>query len=315
MTQLSISGFFIGTAEDIEGLTGVNVILAPRGAVAGVDVRGYAPGTRETDLLRPEKTVERIHSVVLAGGSAFGLEAACGVMTYLAEQGIGFDTGVGKVPIVCGAVLFDLAVGHSKAYPNKAMGYRAAMAATQHILSGNVGAGCGATVGKLAGSDRAMKGGTGYYELSLDNGLIVGAYVCVNSCGEVYDGDEVVAGVLNDERNGIVSSPQLLLDGATGQGGINTTIGCILTNADLTKTQCTAVSKTAHNGYALAIRPVHTTMDGDTIFTMALGEVVANVDTVCYLAQVAMRVAILDAVRSAETVGTILAACDLNTTK
>jgi len=303
---ITIEGFEIGTQENSEALTGVSVIIAKDGATAGCCVRGSAPGTRETDLLKSEKTVEQVHSVVLSGGSAFGLESTCGVMDYLEEQGIGFDVGVAKVPIVCGAVLFDLAVGNPHIRPNKQMGYLAAKKASNEVLTGNIGAGCGATVGKLRGFDTVMKGGTGYIELGLENGLKVGSYVCVNACGEVYEGEMILAGVLNDDKTEIISSHHLMLEGAERDlSGKNTTIGCILTNAKLTKTECNKVSEVAHNGYALSIRPIHTSMDGDTIFTMASGKVTANLDTVCYLAQEAMKLAVIDAIKSSESVQNI----------
>lgn len=303
---ITIEGFEIGTQENSEALTGVSVIIAKDGATAGCCVRGSAPGTRETDLLKSEKTVEQVHSVVLSGGSAFGLESTCGVMDYLEEQGIGFDVGVAKVPIVCGAVLFDLAVGNPHIRPNKQMGYLAAKKASNEILTGNIGAGCGATVGKLRGFDTVMKGGTGYIELGLENGLKVGSYVCVNACGEVYEGEMILAGALNDDKTEIISSHHLMLEGAERDlSGKNTTIGCILTNAKLTKTECNKVSEVAHNGYALSIRPIHTSMDGDTIFTMASGKVTANLDTVCYLAQEAMKLAVIDAIKSSESVQNI----------
>lgn len=306
--KLGVEGFLIGTAEDVEALTGVSVIIAPEGAAAGCDVRGSAPGTRETDLLRSEKTVDKIHAVVLSGGSAFGLESSCGVMDYLEEKGIGFDVGVAKVPIVTGAVLFDLAVGRADVRPDKKMGYMAASSAQDKVRSGNFGAGCGATVGKLNGFEYAMKSGAGYSEIELENGMKVGAYVCVNACGEVYRSDAVLAGVLNENKDGILSSEELMLQGKVRRlEGQNTTIGCILTNAILNKAQCRKVSEVAHNGYALSIRPIHTSMDGDTVFCMASGKVKveANLDTVCYLAQEAMKNAVIDATLSAEKVAGI----------
>lgn len=305
-TKMEISGFLVGTAQDEKALTGVSVILAPKGAAAGCDVRGNAPGTRETDLLKSEKTIDKIHAVVLSGGSAFGLESACGVMDYLEEAGIGFDVPGAKVPIVAGAVLFDLAVGDPKVRPDKDMGYRAAKSASREVESGNVGGGCGATVGKLNGFDSVMKGGTGYCELQGKGGLRVGAYVCVNACGEVYEGEEILAGVLNKEGTKILPARELMMGQERASlRGANTTIGCIITNASLTKAQCNRVAQTAHNGYALSIRPVHTSMDGDTVFCMASGEVAADVDEVSYLAQEIMRRAVLDAVSSAEKVGSI----------
>lgn len=302
---IHVPGFRIGTAEDREGLTGVTVILAPEGgAAAGVDVRGCAPGTRETDLLRPEKTVDKIHAVVLSGGSAFGLEASCGVMRQLRDAGVGFPVGPVRVPIVCGAVLFDLLLGDCHAFPDQDMGALAAARAGRTFPVGCRGAGTGATVGKLLGMDRCMKSGAGYVELGLPSGLLVGAYVAVNACGEVCEGDTILAGALSEDRRHIVPTDDILLQGAArGQRGANTTIGCIITNAALTKAQCTALAGMAHDGLARSIRPVHTTMDGDTLFTMASGEVDAAVDTVGYLAEEVLRQAVCDAVRSAESMG------------
>lgn len=301
---LHVPGFAIGTAEDRKGLTGVTVILAPEGgAAAGVDVRGCAPGTRETDLLSPEKTVQKIHAVVLSGGSAFGLESDCGVMNFLAEKGIGFPVGDVTVPIVCGAVLFDLSIGDPKVHPGLVMGYEAASRASDTFPVGCYGAGTGASVGKLRGFDHAMKSGAGYTEFSLPSGLFVGAYMAVNACGEIYDKDEILAGALADDDAHFISSHELMMQGFKRQTGTNTSIGCVMTNARLTKAECKAVSGMAHDGYARAIRPVHTTMDGDTVFTMASGEVEAPVDTVGYLAEEAIRLAILDAVKNAESMG------------
>lgn len=301
---LHVPGFAIGTAEDRKGLTGVTVILAPEGgAAAGVDVRGCAPGTRETDLLSPEKTVQKIHAVVLSGGSAFGLESDCGVMNFLAEKGIGFPVGDVTVPIVCGAVLFDLSIGDPKVRPGLVMGYEAASRASDTFPVGCYGAGTGASVGKLRGFDHAMKSGAGYAEFSLPSGLFVGAYMAVNACGEIYDKDEILAGALADDDAHFISSHELMMQGFKRQTGTNTSIGCVMTNARLTKAECKAVSGMAHDGYARAIRPVHTTMDGDTVFTMASGEVEAPVDTVGYLAEEAIRLAILDAVKNAESMG------------
>lgn len=298
-SKINISGFKIGTAENRDGLTGVTVILAPDGgATAGVDVRGCAPGTRETDLLDPRKTVQKIHAVVLSGGSAFGLEAASGCVKYLAEQGVGFPIGNVCVPIVCSAVLFDLMIGDEKAYPDLLMGYEAAKSASSEFLSGCNGAGTGATVGKLLGFENAMKSGAGYHEISLPGGLRVGAYVVVNACGEVFDGEKIFAGVFSRSRKKIISSHELMLSGITREfSGANTTIACVITNAALSKAECSIVSGMAHDGYARSIRPVHTTMDGDAIFTMASGEYETAVDTVGYLAEDAIRLAVLDAIK------------------
>jgi L-aminopeptidase/D-esterase-like protein len=304
MRHTSISGFRIGTAEDRKGLTGVTVILAPSdGAAAGVDVRGLAPGTRETDILSLEKTVEKIHAVVLSGGSAFGLDASSGVMHYLAGQHIGFPVGDITVPLVSGAVLFDLSVGDDSSYPDAAMGEEAARRASADFPAGCYGAGTGATVGKLRGFSHAMKSGAGYSEITLPSGLSVGAYAAVNACGEIYEGETVLAGALDDDDRTIVSSHRLMLEGYERHMGSNTTIACVITNARLSKAECRKVCGMAHDGYARAIRPVHTTMDGDTIFTMASGEVEASIDTVGYLAAEMIRRAVIDGVKSAEPLG------------
>lgn len=311
--KINVPGFTIGTAEDRKGLTGVTVILAPQeGATAGVDVRGCAPGTRETDLLSPEKTVQKIHAVVLSGGSAFGLEASSGVMNYLAKQGRGFFVGPACVPIVCQAVLFDLLIGSHTAHPTLQMGYEAAESAGNVFPVGCYGAGTGATVGKLTGGAHAMKSGAGYAELHLDSGLYVGAYMAVNACGEIYDGDQVLAGALAEDEKTIVSSHDLMLQGFKRVMGGNTSIGCVVTNAILTKAECKAVSGMAHDGFARSIRPVHTSMDGDTVFTMASGQVEAPIDTVGYLAEEAIRLAVLDAVKTAESMGGRPAFVDVN---
>lgn len=242
--------------------------------------------------------------MTLSGGSAFGLEAACGVMRTLRKQGVGFPVGPVRVPLVCGAVLFDLLIGDSGAFPDAAMGALAAERADTTFPVGCFGAGTGATVGKLLGADRCMKSGAGYGELALPSGLVVGAYVAVNACGEVYDGDTVLAGILSEDRTSVVSSHELMLQGVERDlRGQNTTIGCVITNARLTKAQCSAAAGMAHDGLARSIRPVHTTMDGDTLFVMASGEVDAPVDTVGYLAEEAVRLAVYDAVKSAEGLG------------
>lgn len=292
-------------------MTGVSVILAEDGASIGADVRGCAPGTRETDLIKSEKSVEKAHAVVLAGGSAFGLDAAAGVMEYLSERDKGYDTGFAKVPIVPEAVIFDLSCGNPKAFPDKKMGYLACENASNKIKEGNYGAGCGATVGKLRGFGFAMKGGVGYYEIKHNSGLTVGAYVVVNACGEVYDeempfSNNILAGSLNDEHNKVIPSNEILLNGKYNESkGSNTTIACIITNAVLSKVECNRVASMAHNGLARSIRPVHTSMDGDTIFTMASGEgkieYEGNIsDLVGYLAQKALRKSVISAIVNAQ---------------
>lgn len=330
-TLADLPAFLIGHAQDAEAGTGCTVIAAPDGAVCGVDVRGGGPATRETDLLRPENTVERVHAVVLAGGSAFGLEASCGVADALADRGIGFQLCGLRVPIVVGACLFDLAVG-SPRHPDKEMGRRAAERALAGddapggaLSQGNVGAGCGATVGKLASPARAMKAGLGCAVLR-QGGLVVGAVVAVNAVGCVRNGaGEWVAGVRGDD--GRVLDPLAALSlpdagaavagdagGASDAGGApctNTTIGAVLSNARLTKAQATKVSQAAHDAYARAIKPVHTSNDGDAIFALASGEAAAAPDAVSVLAAEAMQAAIEAAVEHAEGAFGLPAARDL----
>ncbi len=255
--------------------TGCTVILAEAGATAGVDVRGAAPATRETDVLNPLNLVQIAHAVVLSGGSAFGLDSASGVMRYLEEKKIGFEFGRAFVPIVPAAALFDLTVGDGRIRPNADCGYRAATAAsTTAVGEGSVGAGAGATIGKTAGPGRAMKGGIGSAAITLPNGLIVSALVAVNAAGDVIDPatGQTVAGVRTADGRAFADARKLLRSGTIRfQAGQNTTLGVVATNARLTKTEATEVARMAHDGFARAIAPSHTPVDGDTIFTLATG--------------------------------------------
>ena len=299
-----IPGVMLGNAQDVKAATGCTVIICPDGAVAGVDVRGGAPGTRETDLLKPENYVEKIHAVLLAGGSAFGLDAAAGVMQYLEEAGIGFDVGVAKVPIVAGAVLFDLPCGDAKVRPDKAMGYAACVAAAGGDFSaGSVGAGTGATVGKVFGMEHAMKGGLGVYCVKTGN-LVMGAVVAVNCLGDVVDpaNGAVLAGARRRDTGEFLHSEQGLLRQAESAANLftgNTTIGAIFTNAGMTKAQATKIASMAHDGYARTMRPAHTMLDGDTIFTLSVGQVRSDISAVGALAADVMEKAVLCAVREA----------------
>ncbi|WP_461207514.1 P1 family peptidase [Clostridium sp. DL1XJH146] len=311
-----IENFKIGSAEYEEGITGCTVILCSEGASGGVDVRGGAPGTRETDLLNPINLVDKVHGVLLAGGSAFGLDAAAGVMTFLEERNIGFDVGVTKVPIVCGAALFDLNIGNHKIRPDKKLGYEACVNSDKNNFeNGNSGAGKGTTVGKILGPKFSMKGGLGTYAIQVGD-LKIGAIVAVNCLGDVFDTDEgkVIAGVLNGEKNKIMSTQHIMLEKYNENKNLfngNTTIGAIITNAKLSKAEANKVSSVAHNGYAKAINPVHTMFDGDTIFTMASGIVDADVNTVSMLSVEVMKKAIVRGVKAAKTVGECLAYRDL----
>lgn len=314
--NLFVPGILVGQVSDRAALTGCTAVICPEGAVAGVDVRGSAPGTRETDALHPLNLVDKAHAVVLAGGSAFGLSAACGVMRYLEEQGIGFDVGVTRVPIVAAAVLFDLDIGDYRIRPDASMGYRAAAKARAGpVEEGNAGAGTGATVGKILGPKRAMKSGLGVAGLQVGN-LIVNALVAVNALGDVVDPatGEIVAGALAEDGTFLDTEKYLrehLREQPSKSTGIlpgNTTIGVVTTNAGLTKARSTKVAQLAHDGLARTIRPVHTMLDGDTVFCLATGQVAADPDQVGNLAVQAMSRAIMRAVCSAKEAGGLPAA-------
>jgi L-aminopeptidase/D-esterase-like protein len=308
-----IEGFKIGHAQDAPGATGCTVVLCERGAIAGVAVRGRAPATRETDLLRPENTVERVHAVMLSGGSAFGLDACAGAMAFLEERGIGFDAHFAVVPIVCGASLFDLAVGDPSARPDRAMGYAACENAGAGTLAeGNVGAGTGATVGKYLGPARMMKSGFGAYALQV-GAVKCGALAAVNALGDVFDADtgRAIAGLLNEDGTALAcTEDRMCLDvGAKRElfGG-NTTLGCVLTNARLEKSAACALASAAHDGFARAIRPVHTAADGDAIFALSAGEETASADALGALAALVMARAVARAARAARPAYGLLAA-------
>lgn len=299
-----VDGIKVGNVEDKEACTGCTVLLMEQGAVGGVDVRGSAPGTRETDLLHPLNVVDRVHGICLAGGSAYGLEAAGGVMQYLEERGCGLNVQVGIVPIVPAAVLFDLPVGSATVRPTKEMGYQAAaLAKTGDFPLGNTGAGCGATVGKAAGFDRAMKGGLGSASRVYPNGLVVGAIVAVNAYGEVRDPStgEILAGARDDE-----GTLRPSLEWMVKQPfppfyiGSNTTIGVVASNANLTKAQVNKVASMAHDGLARTIYPIHTSLDGDTIFSVATGGVDASADLVGTIAAEVLAEAVISAIQQAE---------------
>ncbi|NBJ64968.1 peptidase S58 family protein [bacterium c-19] len=304
MKQITISdidGFAVGQAQDTVGGSGCTVILCEQGCSAGVDVRGGGPATRETDLLHPINMVQKIHAVCLSGGSAFGLAAAQGVVRYLEERNCGHDMGFVKVPIVCGASLFDLAVADAKCRPDEQMGYQACLNRSNTIKEGNFGAGTGASVGKLMGMAHAMKSGIGVYGVQV-NDLQVAAIVAVNACGNVVDeaNGEQLAGILMGRE--ICSTEAMMMKHLEKQlPSGNTTIGCIVTNAKLDKAQCTKISGIAHNGYARAIRPVHTMSDGDTIFVMANGKIEVQPDIVGVLATDCMAKAINRAVKCASS--------------
>ncbi len=313
-----VPGIEVGSAQNDEALTGCTVVLARKGAVGGVDVRGGAPGTRETDLLNPVNLVEKVHAVLLAGGSAFGLDAATGVMRYLEEHKIGFNTGVAKVPIVPAAILFDLGIGDGNVRPDAEMGYRACEAASrERPAEGNAGAGTGASVGKLFGPALSTKTGLGTASLRAA-GIVVGALAAVNAWGDVVDPADgsIVAGL----RSGKVGPLRVggvqefadtleMMKSLPGRSVLslttraNTAIGVVATNARLTKAEATKVAQMAQDGIARAIRPAHTMMDGDTVFALSTGNRGANVSLVGALAAEALTMAILRGARLASSAG------------
>ncbi|MCI8539413.1 MAG: P1 family peptidase [Oscillospiraceae bacterium] len=301
---MEVGGFRVGHAQDREAATGCTVILCERMSPAGLDVRGGGPASRESQILNPLAAAEGVNAVLLSGGSAFGLDAAGGVQKYLEERDTGFDVGVAKVPLVSQSCLFDLGVGRKDVRPDKAMAYAACENASDEApAQGNVGAGIGCSVGKYRGMERAMKSGFGTYALQA-GGLKVGALVAVNALGDVYGPDgRPVAGLLNKERTGLSSTLEELFQDVelAAQGMGNTTLGVVVTNAKLDKTRLAKVAGMTHNGYARAIRPVHTTADGDSVYALSLGDLPADVNVVGAMAALAMERAIVRAVQSAQS--------------
>mgnify|MGYP003599570762 FL=1 len=271
-----VAGIEVGHFTDTRRPTGCTVVMAREGAVAGVDVRGAAPGTRETDLLHPSNLVDKVHAIMLAGGSAWGLEAATGAVRWLEERGVGLDVAVGRLPIVPAAVLFDLLVGDMRIRPDAAAGYAACAAASSaDPAEGNVGAGAGAVVGKVFGIQHAMKGGVGTASVTVD-GVTVGALIACNALGDVIDPDtaQVMAGARTDDGRALRDTRRALLCGQPPQpllAGTNTTIGVVATDAILTKAQAHRLAIAAHDGLARSINPVHTMSDGDTLFSLGTG--------------------------------------------
>jgi L-aminopeptidase/D-esterase-like protein len=316
-----IPGLLVGHAQNDEALTGCTVILFEKGAVGGVDQRGGAPGTREIDALHPMHLVSKVHGIVLAGGSAFGLDAATGAMHYLEERGVGFDTRIAKVPIVPSAILFDLGIGRPDIRPDAAMGYLACQnASSEPPAEGNVGAGTGATVGKILGPSQCMKSGIGTASMEIGARVIVGAIAAVNAFGDVIDPTtgQIIAGARCKDIGPLhIGAPGYFVDtlqfmqtliGRTALGfgsRGNTVIGVVATNAKLDKEQANKVAQMAHDGLARTIRPAHTMVDGDTIFALATGEHSADVNIVgAYGAEVFAQ-AILSGVRAAKPVAGI----------
>lgn len=312
-TLTDIPGLRVGHAQDLaNGITGCTVILCPPETVGGVDQRGSAPGTRETDLLRPMHLVRYVHALFLAGGSAFGLAVGDGIMGYLESQGIGYPVGASRVPIVSGAILFDLDIGDATRRPDAAMGLEACHNATsQPVIQGSVGAGTGAKVGGIGGAILAMKGGIGSASIDLGDGLRVAALFAVNAIGDVIGEDgQILAGVRRPD-GGFADALLLMRNFASLPGLSSTVIGVVATNAKLTKEETNMVAGMAHDGLARAVRPAHTPFDGDTIFALATGTHPANFGVVGAYAALATERAIREAVRQAQSLGGLPALRDL----
>lgn len=312
----NVEGFKLGNAQDIAGGTGCTTIICEKGAISGYDFRGGAPASHETELLKSENINNGIHGVVLSGGSAYGLESVSGAMEYLEEKNIGFNVDGGVVPIVCGASLFDLSVGDFKTRPNKSMGYKACKNAEKNsnlnkdLETGNFGAGCGASVGKLYGIETGMKSGLGTYGLELGK-LQIGAIVATNALGDVVNPDtkEIIAGLLNKNKTSFLNTEKEICNNYkninifsnNNLNNTNTTIATIITNGKITKPQANKLASITHNGLDRAIRPVHTNFDGDGIFVLSTNEIECNLTALGVLASEVISRAIFNSVLSAKS--------------
>ncbi len=312
----NVNGLLVGHAQNMEAGTGCTVLIIEKGATAGVDVRGGAPGTRETDLLDPVNMVQEIHGIYLSGGSAFGLEGAGGVMHFLEEREIGFEAGPVKVPIVTGAVIFDLNIGNPSIRPDYQMGYQACLNASNNaVIEGSTGAGTGATVGKYYGISKCMKGGIGSASIVSGN-LVVGALAVVNSFGDIVNPEtgKIIAGTLDDKKEQFVDTNRLLADNVSSGSSPfiqNTTLGVVATNANLSKAEAKRLSMSAHDAFARCISPSHTIYDGDTIFSLATGEVEANFNQLNLLAVQVMIISIQRAILKSSSLHGITSYRDL----
>jgi L-aminopeptidase/D-esterase-like protein len=321
-----IDGIEVGHAQNEEAVTGCTVILCEKGATAGIDQRGGAPGTRETDLLRPSKLINKVHAVLLAGGSAYGLDAAGGVMRYLEEKDVGVNVGVAKVPIVPAAILFDLAVGSSSVRPDAEMGYQACVnASSDEPAQGNVGAGTGATVGKILGFGQTMKGGIGHASASLSGGIKIAAMIAVNAFGDVINpaDNQIIAGARSLAKGPVKIGESVefadtlkVMNTFAGKAVLNiaqrsnTVIGVVATNAKLSKEECAKLAEMGMNGLAQTIRPASTMLDGDTIFSLATGKKKSDINILGAMAAEVCAAAVLSAIHSAESISDIPAARD-----
>ena len=314
-----IKGLLVGQSENRKAITGCTVVICKKGAIGGVSQRGGAPGTRETDLLRPMRLVQKVHGILLAGGSAYGLDAAGGVMQYLEEKGIGFKSGPTVVPIVPSAILFDLAVGDFSVRPDKPMGYKACInASSAPPKQGNYGAGTGATVGKILGYKQSMKSGIGTASMQIANGAIIGALVAVNAFGDIVKDNKIIAGVrtvkkgpIKIGKEGFFANTLEIMQSFTGRKILsyaakqNTIIGVIATNAILSKEEVNYFADMASNGIALSVQPAFTMFDGDTIFGLATGQVKSDINILSAFAPKVFSSAIINAVMSADPIDSL----------
>jgi L-aminopeptidase/D-esterase-like protein len=323
-----VPGIKVGHASDFKALTGCTVVLCEEGAIGAVDIRGTAAGTRQIDALTPLHLVDKIHAILLAGGSAFGLDAAGGVTVYLEKRGKGFDVSKTKIPIVPTAVIFDFGIGDFRIRPDREMGYQACLNASKKVEEGSVGAGTGATVGKLFGIERAMKGGVGTSSIQGPKGLMVGALVVVNAFGDVLDPDshQMLAGARKSKESfQWANSSKWIKKGVTRKqfgpttlpesASFNTTLGVIATNADLTKKEAHQVAQIAHSGLPKIISPLHTTFDGDLIFAISYGKKKADVNTIGLLGETVLIESVKKAVTQAKGFGVIPAYQDMKARK
>ncbi len=320
-----VPGIMVGNAQNIDAGTGCTVILCDDNSIGGVDQRGGSPGTRETDLLRPLHLVENVNAVLLTGGSAFGLDAASGVMRFMEERGKGVDVGPTHVPIVPSAVIFDLTFGDYKIRPNADMGYEACMNATKEDPpQGNYGAGTGATIGKILGISHAMKSGIGNAAIEIGNGLWIGAIVAVNALGDIVNPEnrKIIAGAVTKNSDGkitLLDTLSFLRQQASSEKNVkdnvaksNTVIGVVVTNAKLSKNETNKLAQCAQNGLTLSIQPANTMFDGDTMFAVSTQKIEADINLVSAFAPVVTSQAIINAVKYAKPAGNLPAYCDLN---
>lgn len=315
-----VPGFHVGHAQDFKGATGCTVVLCPPGTVGGLDVRGSAAGTRQTDSLQPFHFVDEVHAVLLSGGSAFGLDASGGVMRFLEERNIGYQTSAGKVPIVPTAIIYDLGIGEGQIRPNREMGYQACLNShSGRVEEGSVGAGTGASVGKLMGIRWATKGGLGTLSIVLPNGVIVAALLVVNAFGDVVDPvDRKILAGARDPQNGtsFINSAARIKEGFSLPRAEtvfqNTTLGIVATNVKLSKRQTIKVAQMAQSGLARTISPIHSTVDGDLIFALSAGDLRYDVNAVGLLAEEAVAAAVIRAIREADGLGSLPAYRDLH---